>query len=343
MTKYVCTLFDSNYIHLGLALYDSLIAHFQDFHLWILAMDEKCQGKLESLALKNVTVLGLKDIEAKDVLEAKSNRTWQEYCWTLSPVLPSYILGKNPQIDHIAYLDSDICFYSSPQPIYDEIGNRSIMIIPHRFPERLRHLEVNGVFNVQMMFFRRDKKGLECLKRWRSQCLAWCYYRLEDGKMGDQKYLDEWPSRYGKDLCVLECVQAGVALWNAESYEIQQRGSAIFINGKPLIFYHFHQFKYFSGGYYVDGIRNYAIDRAAILPVYLFYIRAILAAKSRYKFQVPKVKFARLSELADKKLLEANTVWAFVVGRSMIFLVKAFRQVGLWELLKKIGKKLKKK
>ena len=343
MNKYVCTLFDSNYIHLGLALYDSLTTHFGEFHLWILAMDEKCGQKLESLSLKNVTVLRLKDIQSDDVLQAKSNRTWQEYCWTLSPVLPSYILDKNPEIDHIAYLDSDICFYSNPQPIYDEIGECSVMIIPHRFPERLKHLEVNGVFNVQMMFFRRDSIGVECLKRWRSQCLEWCYYRLEDGKMGDQKYLDEWPSRYGDHLCVLECIQAGVALWNAEKYQIRQAGSEILVDGKPLIFYHFHQFKYFSGGYYVDGIRNYAIDRDAILPVYEHYMQAILRAKSRYRFQLPRVSLARLSELAEKKLLEANTLWALIVARGVAFLVKAFRLVGLLELLKRAAQKIRNK
>ena len=37
---------------------------------------------------------------------------------------------------------------------------------------------------------------MKCLKKWTNQCLEWCYYKLEDGKMGDQKFLDEWPKLY---------------------------------------------------------------------------------------------------------------------------------------------------
>ncbi|MGO8624669.1 hypothetical protein ACC817_36030, partial [Rhizobium ruizarguesonis] len=81
-------------------------------------------------------------------------------------------------------------------PIFDEIGNSSIAIIAHRFAPRLQNREVNGRLCVEWVSFRRDEEGMRCLARWREQCIEWCDYRLEDGKMGDQKYLDEWPDRY---------------------------------------------------------------------------------------------------------------------------------------------------
>ena len=39
------------------------------------------------------------------------------------------------------------------------------------------------VFCVEWNSFRRDPQGLACLKLWRDQCIEWCYYRHEDGKM----------------------------------------------------------------------------------------------------------------------------------------------------------------
>ncbi|TGL56535.1 glycosyl transferase [Leptospira ognonensis] len=285
--KKLCTLFDSNYLPLGLTLYSSLVEHFQDFHLWILALDDKCYSKLNELKLPNVTVLSLKDVEDEGVLVAKGNRTWQEYCWTLSPVLPSYVLEKNPEIDHIIYLDADLFFYSSPQPIFDEIANHSIMIIPHRFPERLKHLEVNGIFNVQMMFFRRDENGLACLKLWREQCLDWCYYISEPDRMGDQKYLDKWPSLY-KNVLILKNIGAGVAMWNLEQYPLTEVGGQLRVAGTPLIFYHFHQYKYFSGGYFTCNFIVYNHD-ASYLAVYRKYVKRMNRMEKKYNLECKKL------------------------------------------------------
>jgi hypothetical protein len=157
--------------------------------------------------------------------------------------LPHYILEKYKHIDFITYLDADLYFYSSLEPIFQEIGNASIAIIEHRFTPRLKDQEVKGRFCVEWVSFRRDPEGLACLKRWREQCIEWCFYRLEEGRMGDQKYLDPWPENYSNCHIIAHC-GAGVAPWNYPQYLISEGVYGdIFINDCPLIFYHFHQFQ----------------------------------------------------------------------------------------------------
>lgn len=238
-----CTLFDKNYLLRGLALHSSLVEHCVSFHLWILCMDEDSHKILTKLKLKFVSLIKLSEIEDKELLTVKCNRTTGEYCWTLTPSLPKYILNKYSDINLISYLDADLYFYSDPLPIFQEIEKKSIMIIPHRFASLKRFKnQVNGVYNVGMMSFRRDKDGLKCLEWWRQRCLEWCYYRFEEGKIGDQKYLDQFPVLF-QNVCSLKHIGAGVGPWNIRKYKITIRDNKIYVGNMPLIFHHFADLK----------------------------------------------------------------------------------------------------
>lgn len=243
-----CTLFDNNYALKGMAMLRSLALHSVDLHVYVLCMDELTETLLAGLGLSYVTCIKLAEVETEEILEAKRDRSIAEYCWTLSSCIPWHVMQRHPEIDFITYVDADLLFYSPVEPIYAEIGDASISIIEHRFTPRFRHLEVNGRFCVEWVSFRRDQEGLECLRRWREQCIEWCYYRLEDTRMGDQKYLDEWPRLY-RGVHIIQHLGAGVAPWNFDQYAIAtDEQSRTTINGSPLIFYHFHQFQLHDDG-----------------------------------------------------------------------------------------------
>lgn len=246
--RHFCTLFDSNYLLKGVAMLRTLKRHCPEAHVHVLCMDGQTRELLEKLALSHVTCLSLSEVEDEALLAIKPSRSMAEYCWTLSPCLPWYVLQHDQSIDAITYLDADLYFYSPLQPLFDEIGNASIVIIEHRFPPPLKHLEVNGRFCVEWVGFRRDEQGLACLERWREQCIEWCFHRLEENRMGDQKYLDQWPGMFSR-LHILQHPGAGIAPWNYSQYSFGQADQKkITVDGAPLIFYHFHQFQLLSNG-----------------------------------------------------------------------------------------------
>jgi len=246
--RHFCTLFDSNYLLKGVAMLRTLKKHCPDAHVHVLCMDTQTHDILKQLNLSHVTFLSLSDVEDEELLAVKPTRSMAEYCWTLSPCLPWHVLRNNPNINSITYLDADLYFYSPLQPLFDEIGDASIVIIEHRFPHALNHLEVNGRFCVEWVGFRRDDQGMACLSRWRSQCIEWCFHRLEDDRMGDQKYLDQWPSNYS-GLHILQHPGAGVAPWNYSQYDFNfDVQGVITVDRVPLIFYHFHQFQLLTNG-----------------------------------------------------------------------------------------------
>lgn len=246
--RYFCTLFDSGYLIKGLAMIRSLERFCPGMRIHVLCMDEQTKVILEDLQMPFVHCISLTEVETEALLKAKADRGVAEYCWTLSSGFSWYVMANNPDIDLLTYVDADLLFYSDVQPLFDEIADASITVIEHRFTERLKDREVNGRFCVEWVSFKRDEQGMACLTRWRDQCLEWCYYRLEDGKMGDQKYLDEWPSRYS--AChILMHPGAGIAPWNYAQYKFGcDADGGITVNGAALIFYHFHQFQLLDNG-----------------------------------------------------------------------------------------------
>ncbi len=240
--QYFVTLFDSHYLTRGLVLYRSLVRYLEDFHLWIVCFDELVYHLLHALNLEKATLIPLKEFEDEELLRVKPHRTLQEYCWTSTPSVIRYVLNQEPSLEALTYLDADLMFFSSPHPIFEELQDASVLLTEHRYHPAFDLSVDRGIYNVQFIMFRRDAKGLQVLDWWRERCLEWCFARVEEGKFGDQKYLDGWPQRF-QGVHVLQHLGGGVAPWNVSRYHLTTTEHGIYVESVPLIFYHFHNFK----------------------------------------------------------------------------------------------------
>jgi hypothetical protein len=281
VTRYFCTYFDRNYLPRGLALYQSLRRHCRAFKLWVLCMDRISHEALTMLELPDVHAIALADYERDDkaLLEAKQNRTLIEYYFTCSPSLPLFILDNHRDVDLITYLDADLFFFADPTPVFDELGDRSIGIIGHRFPASLRGLERFGVYNVGWLSFRRNAQALTCLRWWRERCLEWCFDRYEDGRFADQKYLDDWPERF-QGVAVLQHKGANLAPWNLARYTLSTHGDNVMVDEQSLIFFHFHRLRQIEGCIYDPRLTDYKTKASSVVRrrIYAPYIRALAEA-----------------------------------------------------------------
>lgn len=248
--RYYCTYFDKNYLTRGIALIQSLSQHeTKKFTIFVICLDELSLSIIEKLNLPHVAPIPLGAIEHNDsaLLSIKSTRTPVEYYWTLTPTVISRLLEWQDNIDILTYLDADMFFFSSPDPVFEEFGGHSILIHEHRFSPALAYLEKeSGKYNVGWMSFRKDASAREVLNWWRERCLEWCYGQDEDGKMGDQAYLNDWPTRFPRTV-VLQHIGAAVAPWNHEQYQFTRSNSGkVSVNHLPLIFYHYHSLEIVS-------------------------------------------------------------------------------------------------
>lgn len=248
-----CTLFNSEFLTRGLTLYRSLERKCPDFRLFVFAFDDFSAQYLRDLSLPSMQVVSLAEFEDVELLRIKPTRTRGEYCWTCASSTILYVLEKF-HVPSCTYLDADVCFYDDPHLIEESMEGFSIGITPHRYAPGARRTsaEAHGIYCVQYLTIRNDDYGIRALKWWRERCIEWCYGRLEDGKFGDQKYLDDWPTRFQK-VKIIEHHGAGLAPWNASQYQVSESPPSGYRvrekttgNEFPLVFFHFHALRFYS-------------------------------------------------------------------------------------------------
>lgn len=282
-------------------------------------MDDITLNILKKMNLTNATLIDLASFENAKLKNVKIGRTDEEYCWTCTSSLPLYILKKHPDIDHIGYLDADLYFYSDPKTIFEKWGKESILIIPHNFPHYLKYKEVkSGKFNVSMVLFKNDKSAINCLIWWRDKCIEWCFREYDNGRLGDQLYLNEWPEIF-KSVHVLQNQTAGVAPWNVLNYNMTFKKNRIYIDNDALIFYHFHGFSKFTNGLY-KYVNGYELSRKVQKLIYEPYVKILNISEDKIKKIYPYFDFG-----AQKPISFINNFreWLFIMK------LKFFRMTGV--------------
>jgi len=269
------TLFNKNYLIRGLLLYESLKKNVSDFRLYIITFDKYTYDFLTKKNFKEIIPIKLKHFEDKTLLKAKKNRTLTEYFWTCSGSTILYLFKKKNLKDCI-YLDADIFFFNNPKAIIKSIKkNETCIITKHNYAKIYDQSKFNGIFCVQFMYFKNSKASKKILNNWRRQCLDWCFNRVEDGKFGDQKYLDEWPNLYKNQVHICKKIGAGLAPWNAINYEIIKKKKLVAIEHKnnsshKIFFFHFHELKFLNQHLFYLG--NYKIPKSTFSLIYRPYI-----------------------------------------------------------------------
>jgi hypothetical protein len=237
--EHFCTLFDSKFLPFGLALRRSLEEHAAPYRLWVLCMDERVEADLRRLALPHLELIPLREAETPALRAVKAQRSPGEYCWTLTPFIFDAVFARAPEAGRVTYLDADLFFFDDPRRLLRELdeAGKTVLITDHAYDPEYDKSALSGRFCVQFNTFGRDGGSRAVLDWWQARCLDWCFDRHEDGKFGDQKYLDDWPSRFPAAVHVLRRSEATLAPWNVRSMHARHG------DGLRPVFFHFHGFR----------------------------------------------------------------------------------------------------
>ena len=299
-----CTLFDSNYLDKGMTLYYSMKDHIPDFRLYVFAFDSKCYEILVQENLPNLIPVSLEEFETEDLLRVKKERTIAEYSWTCSPWIVKHVIDhyKEPIC---TYIDADMSFFSTPQPVFDEMRNRgcSVIIVPHRFRNEREEKEAHdkvGSYCVEFNTFVNDTNGYKTLSWWADRCLEWCYYAVPGTTewYGDQKYLNVFPERFS-GVMVCEHYGVGLAPWkNAHVYYVKDDDGNPLIRVKntgkefPVVIYHFENVSYVTK--HILNASSRTKSRELYAAIYEPYIRELINTRKyiedKYNIILPRTR-----------------------------------------------------
>lgn len=280
MKKVYCTIFDSYYLARGVMMLRSLERHGNPQDLtYVFCFDDHTHQVLKELKISKVVPVSLREFETPELLKIKKGRTVAEYCWTCKASAIIHVIEKCGEAE-CTYLDADLYFYQNPTKGFEVRADQSVSITDHRFSPQYNLTSTSGRFCAQYIGFKKEEKAMKLLHFWNEQCLEWCFNRIEDGKFGDQKYLEAWPAK-GDWVQVLEHPGVGLAPWN-----IQQSSPRTV----DPVFFHFHSLTWYVNDLFFLGaynIPNWAVDYF-FRPYIREWTRTSLELKNKFNTSMPK-------------------------------------------------------
>ena len=310
--EHFVTLLNSLFLPQVLALHVSMERHMQHYRLWILCVDDETYEVLGRLDLPNICRLKLSDLETSELLEVKPGRTIAEYCWTLTPFAPKFVFQADSTVERVTYIDSDIWFRKNPKPIFDEFqtSGKQVLITDHAYAPEYDQSATSGQYCVQYIIF--TKNGGEYVRKWwEDRCIEWCFARFEDGKFGDQKYLDVWPEYFGDIIHVLRDKELALAPWNATRFPY---GNAVF--------YHFHGLRLISKNKIEIG--NYFLPNSLRKNIYQPYYEDVRESLKHLEevgaIMIPQAKSVSFVRQYYKKLRRFMArIWPLFIASDQTF------------------------
>ena len=258
----------------GIACFLSLYKNMDDFKLYVLCVDDKSYEFLKKINLDKLKLVKIPELNREDLVELKTERKLNQYCWTLKPSFIKYIFNLDDSIERVTYIDSDLFFFQNPNIIFENQPDASVLLssgeifLPMYSKKFNDHMqELAGNFNSGFISFKRDINGLECVNWWDKMCIDSCTSKPEDNKFGDQKYLDDMPLLF-KNVKAITTPGINIGHWNYPKYNFTIIDGNIVVNNTKLIFYHFSGFRIISK---YDIRQIHEQDRINIPFVYEIY------------------------------------------------------------------------
>lgn len=206
-------------------------------------------------------------------------RTPREAAITRRWVLASEILWRGGP--PLTVIDTDMLFFSSPEPVFAEIAHARMAVLPHGFaPAALGRpgatMESHrryGLYNAGWTYFAHYDPAANFAQLCREGPISFDREHADGTtRWGEQGSLEVVAEKHGAHVIQHPAVAPGP--WSIHAHDLEVRDNVVFFGGRPLVSYHYHSRR-------ADQLANpeYAVSPRQAQILYAPYNRAL--AESR--------------------------------------------------------------
>ncbi len=289
MSSIYVTNFDSGYLSRAMVLAETFAQFCMEGKLYLFCMDNIAYAVMRELALPRTEAVPHDEFASSELAMLRPLRTVGEYCWTSKPFILEYALAKNPNAEWGVYLDTDMMVLGDlSAPLQAEV-DLDALFTPHSLSREFQAFEGHvGRFNAGFAAFRSTNKGRDALREWKRLCVESVSFVPTAQRFADQKYLDIIAAHW---RCEPTTPRPGLnaAPWNIGSYMISQDDKTVFVDGDPLLLYHFQGLRVLMDWLYDLYVGMYRLPVPVKRAIYVPYIERLHRAERQLKSRFPKV------------------------------------------------------
>ena len=243
----ICTVITRNHIPRAKALHESLHKSGNaGYDFRVLIVDKGALSKAEQ-SLCSFAVCGPDEfLDAESFASLSFRYSLFELATSFKPLLIKFLIEDG--YDQVLYLDSDVYVYKPLDCVFESLNEANILLTPHftkpfgtygKFSEL--ELLQDGSYNSGLVGVSSSAESKQFLNWWSARLKHFCRDARSEGLFVDQKWLDLVPAMFD-GVKIVRNSGLNVAPWNMHTRTLVERDEEYFVDGSPLIFYHFSFF-----------------------------------------------------------------------------------------------------
>ncbi|MGO8881873.1 MAG: glycosyltransferase [Desulfomonilaceae bacterium] len=237
----IFTIVSCNYFHYAKTLMQSVREVDSSSDLFLVLVDD---GYDPTNYTSNIFhVINFKDIPIPDRKKMCFQYEILELNTAVKPFIIRYLFNKGYQ--KVVYLDPDIFVYNPLEKTFDSLEAHDAVVTPHLtkpLVDKFRPADLDilktGVYNLGFLAVKATNDVQKFIDWWADKLEDHCRVAVAEGIFCDQKWCDFITSFIGQVL-VDHNPGMNVAYWNLKHRHVLERNGSYFVNGLPLIFFHF--------------------------------------------------------------------------------------------------------
>ncbi len=233
----------NNYFPYARVLFSSLKKHHPEASLFLCLADIP---KLEiNLNIEGVEVIPATELAVDNFADFAFRYDIMEFNTALKPFFFSWLIQERG-FEEVVYLDPDIEAFAPLNPVFNSFEQGAdFAITPHLtspaefadFPDDIGIMKA-GIYNLGFIAMNNSQAAQSFLAWWQRRLRYQCINQQDQGIFVDQKFVDLLPA-FHENVAILRDHTLNVAYWNIEQRSLTQQDDQWFVDGQPLVFFHF--------------------------------------------------------------------------------------------------------